>query len=263
MRPLPYLKVIAPRFTRAVFPILLYQSSGRSRFLIFCNARTLSSQPIAYTWKLLSRSSSRRWSRLSHLPRNGLPSCWSASKNAGKPISASSLCSKYISPGHLWYAISTIRKKNCDDDVEGLSGSRSIMRTMLKRDAAVLEFRCCVYFAARKRESLSLRTADVSHRPRAGPKIGQCSVDQAVNLIMRTIARTYFDQLLTNDVWGIGKSRGVEVFRHHTSASTTHDSLRSMRLRRMTHSSQLRLGKFPKKSNVPWRHFPRKWEGVL
>ena len=106
-------KVIAPRFTRAVFPILLHQSSGQRRFLNFSNARTLSSQPIAYTWKLLSRSSSRLWSRLSHLPRNGLRRCWSASRNAGKPISASSLCSKRTSPGYLWYAISTIRKKNC------------------------------------------------------------------------------------------------------------------------------------------------------
>ena len=148
---LPYLKVIAPRFTRAVFQFYLLQSTGPSRFLNFCNARTLSSQPTAYTWKLLSRSSSRRWSRLSHHPQNGLPRCWSASRSAEKLTNASSLCSKRILPGYLWCAIRLSRKKTCV--MISKDFSRSIMRTtVLKRDTTVVQSPCCVYFAARKRE---------------------------------------------------------------------------------------------------------------
>ena len=106
---LPYLKVLAPRFTWAHTGFLLqfykHRSSGQKLFPHVSNPRTLSSQPTAYTWKPRSRYSSPPWSRSSHHPRGVRPRFCSLTRSAEKPTNASSLCSKHISHGHLWYAV--------------------------------------------------------------------------------------------------------------------------------------------------------------
>jgi hypothetical protein len=121
VRLLTYLKVLAPRFTRVLcsnFTTTNHQS-GQDRFLEIFNPRTSSSQPIAYTWKPLSRYSSRPWSRSSHRPRSVRPRFCSHTRSAERLTSGSLPCSKCISPGHFWYAVLRIDQKKdslCDEE---------------------------------------------------------------------------------------------------------------------------------------------------
>jgi hypothetical protein len=168
-------------YTGSLFQFYHHQSSGQNHFPKIFNPRTLSSQPTACTWKRRSRYSSQPWSRSSHHPPSVRPRFCSHTRSAERPTSASSPCSKRISPGHFWYAVLQIDQekkrlrvmRNVRTIIEGLSSRSTVTMTMLKRDIAEVLSRCCVYFAARKRERSWLHMANNISRisPRAVPQI--------------------------------------------------------------------------------------------